>query len=1187
MKILLSKQQTRKIAIVSETHGLVFRPIDNKTSRKSTCAVEFVAKADLNGHDFRRLSSHEIFGFIGLIEIEGLIFIATITGKSKVAQPIPNKTVNKIYAVDFFCLNNSRWDFMDIDSSGNPILTNDGDFESNPRLNVPIQSSRSSLHSSSSRSVNTQDQVPKHPCHELRKLLSNGSFYYSTDFDLTCTLQKRGFSEHSLSFDDFDREFMWNSFLMDRIITYRDRLDVTTKELLDEQGFLTTVIRGFAETIFSYINRLKVGLTIISRQSWKRAGTRFNARGIDDEGHVANFVETEMIMYSSQYCYAFTQIRGSIPVFWEQDTSLISPKIQITRSVEATQPTFDEHFMRLFKKYGPIHIINLLSAKSSEVQLSRRYKEHLKNSGKMKIGRDVFLTDFDFHRETSQDGFAAASKIIPKIRNTILAAGYFSYDVKEGRLISEQDGVFRTNCLDCLDRTNLIQQTISLTVFKLFLSDFRLIKPNSFIDDNEFVQKENVLWADHGDQISQIYTGTNALKSSYSRKGKMSFSGALSDATKSVSRMYINNFVDKGKQQNIDTLLGRLPHQQVVELYDPICEYVNERLLELEDQFTTHSNINLLVGTFNVNGNSRRADLSEWLFPIGDKFKPDVVVLGLQEVIELTAGSILNADYTKSSFWETMVTDCLNQYEEKYLLLRVEQMSSLLILFFVRSDMAYNVKQVGGSTKKTGFGGITGNKGAVAIRFDYGATSFCFVNTHLSAGASNIDERRHDYNNIYRNITFPRSKTIPHHDALFWLGDLNYRITLMNDEVRRELKAQKDDYIGRLLQYDQLTQEINEGVVFQGFKEPTVQFRPTYKYDYGTDNYDTSDKARTPSWTDRIIYKGENLHPLAYSDAPLKISDHKPVYAAYRANVKFINEDDKFHLVEKLYAEYKNAHPEGLINGSQKSCYSKPDNIKKSIALEATVEAAGIKLIDLDDTSTCVSPPLAVRSSLTSIFGGEGPSIDASLDQSKQNVPPPPPPSSRHNKEASPRPTISVNELSISSVSPHKIGSTLTVLERHIAPKSLPPPPVLSRSTSSLKSTASIVSQTGTPEVKKLVSPPCTPSRRKSSTTLNESSVSTKSLHVSSRIATPKNAVVSPKAPTKPEKPPFLKKPEYLSAFASKSDNTQEHSIEATPLNSKPDEEHSPEKKSTPKVPAKKPELEKLNVDLWNPLKPN
>lgn len=1186
MKILLSKQQTRRIAIVSETHGLVFRPIDGKNSCRSTCAVELVPKVDLNGNGFKRLSSHEIYGFIGLIEIEGLIFIATITGKSKVAQPIPNKTVNKIYAVDFFCLNNSKWDFMDIDSSGYPITTNDGDFASSSRPNISTHSSRSSLHSSSSRNLSAQDQVPKHPCHELRKLLSDGSFYYSTDFDLTCTLQKRGFTEHSLSFDDFDREFMWNSFLMDEIITYRDRLDVATKELLDQQGFLTTVIRGFAETIFSYINRLKVGLSIISRQSWKRAGTRFNARGIDDEGHVANFVETEMIMYSSQYCYAFTQIRGSIPIFWEQDTSLISPKIQITRSVEATQPTFDEHFMKLFKKYGPVHIINLLSTKSSEIQLSRRYKEQLKNSEKMEIGRDVFLTGFDFHRETSQDGFAAASRIIPKIRNTILAAGYFSYDVKERRLISEQDGVFRTNCLDCLDRTNLIQQTISLTVFKLFLEDFRLIKPNGFIDDNEFVQKENVLWADNGDQISQIYTGTNALKSSYSRKGKMSFSGALSDATKSVSRMYINNFVDKGKQQNIDTLLGKLPHQRVVELYDPICEYVNEKLLESEEKFTTHSNINLLVGTFNVNGNSRRADLSEWLFPIGDKFKPDVVILGLQEVIELTAGSILNADYTKSSFWETMVTDCLNQYEEKYLLLRAEQMSSLLILFFVRSDRAYNVKQVGGSTKKTGFGGITGNKGAVAIRFDYGATSFCFVNTHLSAGASNIDERRHDYNNIYRNITFPRSKTIPHHDSLFWLGDLNYRITLTNDEVRRELRAQKDGYIDRLLQYDQLTQEINEGVVFQGFKEPTLQFRPTYKYDYGTDNYDTSEKARTPSWTDRIIYKGENLHPLAYSDAPLRISDHKPVYAAYKANVRFINEDKKLDLVEKLYAEYKNTHPEGLIAGFDELPRAKLETEKESIPLDATVQSAGIKLIDLDDTSSCVSPLLSAPRSQSSIVGPGGSNTDAPFDKSKLNVLPPPPPTSRHNKEPSLKPPTPIEEIPIVSVSPYRRGSSLPAIKTHTTPKPLPPVPASSRPSSSLQSSSEFQRGKETVGKNRIVSPPCTPIRRKIIATLNEAPVSTKNSRVSSRVTITEDTEPL-KAPTKAEKPPVVKKPEYLSAVVTKLDTTQEHTIKVSSPNSKSGEELILKKKSKPKVPAKNPELEKLSVDSLKPRDPN
>lgn len=167
---------------------------------------------------------------------------------------------------------------------------------------------------------------------------------------------------------------------MQEMITYRDHLDTNLKQILDDEGFLTTVIRGFAETFVSYVKKLKVALTIISKQSWKRAGTRFNARGVDDEANVANFVETEFIMYSSQYCYAFTQIRGSIPVFWEQGTSLINPRVQITRSFEATQPVFDKHIMKSVEKYGPVHVVNLLSTKSSEIELSKRYKEHLTHS---------------------------------------------------------------------------------------------------------------------------------------------------------------------------------------------------------------------------------------------------------------------------------------------------------------------------------------------------------------------------------------------------------------------------------------------------------------------------------------------------------------------------------------------------------------------------------------------------------------------------------------------------------------------------------------------------------------------------------------------------------------------------------------------------------------------------------------
>ncbi|QLQ79690.1 hypothetical protein HG537_0C03380 [Torulaspora globosa] len=1119
MIILLSRKPQRRIAIVSQSYALILKSVGEEISDRPCCAIELVPKNDLNNQGFKRFSNHEIHGFIGLIEIEGLIFVGTITGKSKVAQPIPGETANKIFAVDFFCLNDGRWDFVEIESSGYPAMT---------------EAERIQRDSS-----DFQESLPRHPCYELRKLLSNGSFYYSSDFDLTSNLQQRGFSEYSLSADNFQEEYMWNSFLMQEIITYRDRLDANLKQILDEEGFLTTVIRGFAETFVTYIKKLKVAMTVISKQSWKRAGTRFNARGVDDEGNVANFVETELIMYSSQYCYAFTQIRGSIPVFWEQDTSLLNPKVQITRSMEATQPIFDEHFIKLIDQYGPVHVINLLSTKASEAELSQRYKAHITKSKKLKMNHDVFFTDFDFHRETAQEGFSAAGKLIPKILDSLMVAGYFSYDVKEKKTISEQQGIFRTNCLDCLDRTNLVQQIISLAVFKTFLNDFHLLDTGSYTDSEDFVLKHNTLWADHGDQISQIYTGTNALKSSFSRKGKMSFAGALSDATKSVSRMYINNFMDKGKQQNIDALLGRLPHQQCVQLYDPINEFVTSRLLELSDRFTSQSSINLLVGTYNVNGTSRHADLSKWLFPIGDKFKPDIVVLGLQEVIELTAGSILNADYSKGSFWENMVGKCLNQFDEKYLLLRVEQMSSLIILLFVRGDKANLVRQVEGANKKTGFGGITGNKGAVAIRFEYGDTSFCFVNAHLSAGINNIDERRNDYESIIKGISFTRSKTIPHHDSIFWLGDLNYRISLSNEEVRKELTSREEGYIDRLLRYDQLTREINSGVIFQDFREPTLKFRPTYKFDHGTDNYDSSEKARTPSWTDRIIYKGENLHPLAYADAPLLISDHKPVYAAYRAKVTYTNEAVKLDLTKRLYNDYKAAHPEEL---------DKRDNLLIDIAMEkekaakrrrSLDPATSVTLLDFPNAPDRVLSPVSSSSSISSetLQPMRRNDTSSSIESAKPRLRPPPPPAPR--SLASSKPIGDSEEVK-------KAGDkeNTPCPNRHDSHSA--PPPV--------------------PQPRKPLPPGfndtvLTPKNTSRSSTPTIPNIEVPAPRKNFRIETPISASPSP---------PFTETP---------GPNANTSSTEVL-------EPKSPKKKVAPAKPLKKPELENLTMESWKPLTP-
>ncbi|SCW02439.1 LAFE_0F06458g1_1 [Lachancea fermentati] len=1123
MFILVQKEPERKLAIVSEAYALTFKAVENKEGGgRPSCAIELLPKTQLKT-SYQKLTTHEVHGFLGLIELEHKIFICTITGKTKVAQPIPGETVNKIFAVDFFCLNDSRWDFVEIDSNGYPILPEE-DYK-----------------------AGQTPTVPRHPSYELRKLLSNGSFYYSSNFDLTSLLQNRGMSAHSLSFDNYQEEYMWNSFLMQEIITFRNRLDDNAKQILDDEGFLTTVIRGFAETFMTYVKQLKVSLTVISKQSWKRAGTRYNARGIDDEANVANFVETELIMYSREYCYAFTEIRGSIPVFWEQDTSLINPKVQITRSLEATQPIFDDHFTRLIEKYGPVHVVNLLSTKSSEIELSRRYRDHITRSKKLKLNKDIFLTEFDFHKETSQEGFAAAAKIRPLITQFLLESGYFSYDVREHKVLSEQHGIFRTNCLDCLDRTNLIQQFISRYAFALFLEDFHLMptgQGSAFMDSDLF-SKHNTLWADHGDQISQIYTGTNALKSSFSRKGKMSFAGVLSDATKSVSRMYINNFMDKGKQMNIDTLLGRLPDQSAVLLYDPINEYVTSQLLKVSDKFTSMSTINIFVGTYNVNGLTKKADLSEWLFPIGDKFKPDVVVLGMQEVIELSAGSILNADYSKSSFWQNLVNQCLNQYNDKYLLLRAEQMSSLLILFFVKSDKVNNVKQVEGASKKTGLGGMTGNKGAVAIRFEYGVTSFCFINAHLAAGSNNVEERRNDYENITKGINFARSKRILHHDAIFWLGDLNYRVSLSNEEVRRELVNKDANSYERLLNYDQLTQEINAGVVFKGFKEPTVKFPPTYKYDNGTNTYDSSEKARTPSWTDRIVYKGDNLRPLAYSDAQLNASDHKPVYAAYRAQVNFVDENVKMELTKKLYLDYKTSHPEESQNATLALIDVDYESKRNHLSKSASDNWSEMNLLDIDltgDKLETQSQPLSPGSTseTSSVMSVPlQPTRREAISSNRARLPPPPLPASRHSGALSTGSSRINSSASLAQQAASKESQPSSILA--------PPPPPSRKATLPPGFSGAIL----TPKT-------------------NSTSTSRASSPASSTIKSPspQGVISTPKSPV--EKP---------------TENSAEKPTEK-PTEKPAEKPIDNSQKVPPAIPAKKPSLEKLSLDSWKPLTP-
>lgn len=126
-------------------------------------------------------------------------------------------------------------------------------------------------------------------------------------------------------------------------------------------------------------------------------------------------------------------------------------------------------------------------------------------------------------------------------------------------------------------------------------------------------------------------------------------------------------------------------------------------------------------------------------------------------------------------------------------------------------------------------------------------------------------------------------------DFILFCGDLNYRIELPREEVETALEQlafrESDDILRQqLLNFDQLRASIAGEKAFPGFCEGKIKFMPTFKFDKGTTDYDTSKKQRIPAWTDRILYKSkQTVEVVKYDSATDSThSDHRPVFGIFR-----------------------------------------------------------------------------------------------------------------------------------------------------------------------------------------------------------------------------------------------------------------------------------------------------------------
>ncbi|KAF9227842.1 hypothetical protein BS17DRAFT_800025 [Gyrodon lividus] len=303
-----------------------------------------------------------------------------------------------------------------------------------------------------------------------------------------------------------------------------------------------------------------VDYIIASRRSRYRAGLRYQRRGVDDEAHVANFVETETIMRVQRNAisniFSFVQIRGSVPLFWSQSGYNIKPPPVLSpeRTSYQNMDAMRRHFQRTTPVYGPHAsspdtIVNLAEQTGKESALTSAYKSYVNRME----DKDVRYCEYDFHHETRGMKYENISKLINYLERTFESQGYFW--VSNHMLLSKQKGVLRVNCIDCLDRTNVVQSAFARYVLNMQLGAVGLaVEPQS--GRSEIDKVFNDVWANNGDAISRAYAGTSALKGDFTRTGKRDLGGLLNDGVNSLARMYSATFSDWFCQAVIDFMLG-------------------------------------------------------------------------------------------------------------------------------------------------------------------------------------------------------------------------------------------------------------------------------------------------------------------------------------------------------------------------------------------------------------------------------------------------------------------------------------------------------------------------------------------------------------------------------------------------------------------------------------------------------
>lgn len=313
--------------------------------------------------------------------------------------------------------------------------------------------------------------------------------------------------------------------------------------------------------------------------------------------------------------------------------------------------------------------------------------------------------------------------------------------------------------------------------------------------------------------------------------------------------------------------------------------------------------IRVFVGTWNMNGQHPPNGMDDFVLPAAVEHVPDVIAIGTQE------------SCSERCEWEVVIQETIGP---SHVLFHSTYLGTLHLAIFIRRDLIWFCSLPEDDCLSVRPGTAFRTKGAIAISFCLFGTSLLFVTSHLTAHQQKVKERVSDVKRIIHSLDLPKNLHLrcknrdvtQNFDAVFWCGDLNFRLGEPREKLLKWIENTQFPLPAHLpngyMHTDQLKSVLANGAAFKDFKEAEIRFPPTYKYDPGTQKFDTSSKQRAPAYTDRILYKYKSnpfgmrrdsqltsfrsspmIENVAYDSVPSIVSsDHKPVWALFKVAIK-------------------------------------------------------------------------------------------------------------------------------------------------------------------------------------------------------------------------------------------------------------------------------------------------------------